>query len=188
MKRYGIILMVTVLAMCSLLAAAAYNSATVANAATLAVVNTDSALLTLRPGGVPGNGDANAYIDDNGELVFDFTKGLDEYGAMGFQGNSVYKWERLFEIHNKSNEAVDVSITCNLPYVSIGCETDDVVTGQKNEWWHWLPGGETHFQPGGGIVTLGPDTTVPILVTFTVPSGAAHVVSNGTITVSAVNP
>lgn len=93
MKRYGIVLMVTVLAMCSLLAAAAYNSATLVNAATLAVVNTNSALLTLRPGGIPGNGDANAYIDG---------KGMAKYGAMGFQGNSVYKWERLFEIRNRN--------------------------------------------------------------------------------------
>ena len=171
MRKLGIIVIVCLLALAGITAAMAYTNATVTNPATLAVVNTNNALLSLEPGTGPGNADANAYINANGELEFDFRKGLAKYGNMGFQGNSVYEWERLFWIHNKSGEAVNVLIESDLPYVEIGFEEYAPGTESKNQWWHWK--GKSFFSKGNAQ-SFGPDTRAPILVRFTIPEGAKN--------------
>lgn len=163
-------MIVCLLALAGITAAMAYTNAMVTNPATLAVVNTNNALLSLEPDTGPGNADANAYLNANGELEFDFRKGLAKYGDLGFQGNSVYEWERLFWIHNNSSEVVNVSIESDLPYIEIGFEEYAPGTESKNQWWHW-DSGKTFFSDGN-VQSFGPNTKAPILVRFSVPEGA----------------
>jgi len=142
MRRYGMLLLVLVLAVTSLLAAAAYNVATVTNAATIKVSTTDDSLLSLTPqvGTAAGNtyGWHSAYLNvgnkdgtariDNGVLVLDFSRGAGGYstagtyatpggGNHGVQPNSVYIWDNLFMIRNKTAEllTVELSADLNLP-------------------------------------------------------------------------
>lgn len=109
MRRYGILLLMLVLATASLLAAAAYNTATVTNAASLRIVNTEDALLSLVPSKGSGNRDATVTIDDKGRLVFEFARGRGGK-SFGVQPNSVYQWDHLFKVVNNTSESLDVTV------------------------------------------------------------------------------
>lgn len=137
------LLLVLVLTTASLLAAAAYNTATVTNAATLKVSTTDDSLLALSPqaghvGTNPfgwntpylnvGNKDGTARIDD-GELAIDFSRGAGGYstpdpgsGNHGVQPNSVYIWDNLFMVRNKTSETIDCEIAVSLTSLPAGVE------------------------------------------------------------------
>ena len=111
MRRYGLLLMVLVLATASLLAAAAYNTAVVTNAASMTVVETDDALLALTPG---TDGDQTARII-NGQLVINFDRGMvgaypTVLGNRGLQPNSVYTWNDLFTVRGRSNNVLKYKI------------------------------------------------------------------------------
>lgn len=124
MKK-GLLLVVFLLAMSSVMAAMSYNKATVTSASELKVVNTDEALLTLEAD-TPwswenkiGSKDKTVVVKD-GELLFQFGKGVDRDGSTskfyGLQPSSVYEWNSLFTVRNKSAETVKVTIKATGDY------------------------------------------------------------------------
>ena len=103
MKK-SLLIVIALLAMASLMAAMALTSATVTNAATIKIVNTQDALVALKPGTGTGNNENTARIVD-GNLVFEFGRGKN--GAMyGLQKNSEYVWESLFIVTNHSETPI----------------------------------------------------------------------------------
>ena len=131
MRRYGVLLMVLVLATASLLAAAAYNTATVTNAGTLKVINTSGALLALIP--LDGKGNLDGTVREvNNVLEFEFGRGRG--GTMfGLQPHSEYVWNGALRVKNNSAEAVSikVEVTGNLKnYVDVG-----YVKSATETWW-----------------------------------------------------
>ena len=145
MRRYGMLLLVLVLATASLLAAAAYNSATVTNAASMRIVNTKEALLALMPAGGSGNDDKTVEIDDKGRLVFKFEQGR-EGKPFGVQPNSVYVWENLFKVKNNTTENLNltVKVTDDLEkYVEVKIEGTNKFSGPE-DMRGLGPSGEKH--------------------------------------------
>jgi len=149
------------LAVAGLMAAYSYTTASVTNAATLSVVDTNQALLALTPGtpavgGYPDK-DVPASIQ-NGNLVFDFNKGLG--GAdFGLQQNSTYYWDGMFTIQNNSSNAVQVTITdANLP-AGVTLSMNQGETGK---------GATTiNTNDASGLVKIQGNTGL----TFTIPAG-----------------
>lgn len=118
MKK-GLLMVVILLAMASLMATMAYSSAMITNVAHLKVVTTDKALLALENKAPWGNdrkttgSKDNTVTIDEGELVFKFGNGVGSSGGEEFHGlqpNSVYTWNYLFTVKNKSAEDIDVTV------------------------------------------------------------------------------
>lgn len=115
MKRFGIILVVCLLAISGIMAAMAYNNATIVNSANLTIANTNQALLQLRhpagQAGPVGSKDATYSIID-GEMFIQFGIGTfnGQSGIYGLQPNSTYEWNPLFTIANLSAEKLDITV------------------------------------------------------------------------------
>ena len=179
------ILGVLLLILAMVVAVTAYSSAQVNNPGTMAIVNTSDSLLTMRACTGTGNKDGAIYVDMTGagELKFDFRKGLADYGDLGFQPNSEYTWECAFEVHNKTNETLDVWIeNANFPYVDVGA-----VAQCPDNWWCGI--GDKYFVAGGAntenVVTLAPDFSFPVSVSFKIPAGVSEVTVSSSLRVHA---
>lgn len=118
MRRYGMLLLVLVLASASLLAAAAYNSAMVSNASSMVMITTEAAHLALRPNPVH---EANGFVGvTDGKLWINFAA-----VNSGFQPNSSYFFDDLFFVKNNLTSGS----------IKMGMRFDSVYPGQQ-----WLPG------------------------------------------------
>ena len=120
MKK-GLLMVVLLLALSSIMAAMSYNKATVTSASALKIVNTNEALLSLEA--TPWSWenrvkDKTAVVKD-GELYFEFGKGINGAEFYGLQPNSVYEWSPLFTVRNKSEETLKVTINAEGPYCKI---------------------------------------------------------------------
>lgn len=176
------ILLVVALAMVAMVSA--YTSASVVNTGTMAIVNTNSALLKLEPGSGVGNKDVNAFIDQSGQLRFDFRKGFNG-NLYGMQPNSRYTWASLFWITNQSNDKVRVKVeNAGFLYIDVG-----ILDQNLGQWWGYPPHYGTLFVNDGANadawVTLSPNTAIPIGVRFEIPEGASLGTTAGTLTVHA---
>ncbi|MEA4908983.1 MAG: hypothetical protein GYA17_22170 [Chloroflexi bacterium] len=177
-KVLGLLLLILALAV----AVSAYNNAKVVNAGTMAIVNSDQALLTLRACEGVGNLDQAVYYS-NGELKFDFRRGIAKYGLVGFQPNSEYIWQCAFEIHNKSSERLQVAIDGDLfPYMDLGA-----VDRCPGNWWCGL--GYKYFAssgaPTGQTAILPPDYILPVSIRFNIDANATLGSLSGEIVVRA---
>lgn len=56
-----------------------------------------------------GYADENAWVDEDGNLHFDFAKGMNG-NAFGFQPGSYYEFDRLFKLINQRDRSINVSI------------------------------------------------------------------------------
>lgn len=188
MRKYGVLLLVVVLAVCGLAAAAAYNSATVVSTQTLKIVNTNEALLALIPGpaGSTGNKDLTANVVD-GSLEIKFgvsgvknNDGSFKNGFPGLQPDSIYQWDQLISIWNKSAENLNVTVTVDsaiAPYLTIkGIHA-------SNQWYDDVPvfGNSRSYTFG-----LGADYTIPLTFIIDLPGNISLATLNGQITVTAV--
>ena len=118
MKK-SLLLVVILLTVASLMAAMAYTRAAVTNSAELKIVNTNKALVTLEDH-TPWSWEDKAGAKDrtvvvkDGELFIQFGKGVDRDGKTpvfyGLQPNSVYEWNPLFTLRNKSAETIRVTV------------------------------------------------------------------------------
>lgn len=179
MRRYGVLLLVVVLAVTGLAAAAAYNSATVVSTQTLKVVNTSQALLRLTPGTGVGNKDNTAAILSDGTLDIKFgTSGLSQYGFLGLQPKSNYQWDKLVSISNFSAEKITVTLN-----VSGGAASYLIVKGSPNN--NWFSGRVLWNKGVATSINLNPNDTVDLCFIIDLMDGAALGNFAGTITVSA---
>lgn len=177
--RKGLMMVVVLLAVASLMAAMAYNSATITSAQELKVVNTKQALLGISPGTGVGNKDGTAYIDGDGILKVEFGKsGIDKNGFPGLQPGSVYTWDKLISIRNKSAEDLDVTIKVTgelAQYLTI--------KGAPGGWYRDL----VPFDKGTSTTFgLTSDYTIPLTFTVDIPRGADLNTFDGEIIVEAV--
>lgn len=116
MKKKGLLLVVTLLALSGLMAAMAYSNASVANKTLSAIVQTDNAWLAVVPN--PDFEDF-ARVNDRGVMVIDFTGP----NAHGFQPNSVYEFKNLLYLKNNLDEPVEV-----------GLRFSNVYKGESAKW------------------------------------------------------
>lgn len=108
MRRFSILLVVSLLAVSGLMAAMAMSHATVENEADLEIVSTDEALIGLEPGEGIANKEGTAEVND-GNLEFEF--GVGEDGEMfGLQKNSEYIWNQLFTVRNNTDKHIRQSL------------------------------------------------------------------------------
>lgn len=181
-KVLGVLLLI--LAM--VVAVTAYSSAQVSNPGTMAIVSANEALLSMRPCEGTGNKDGAIYINDSGagELEFDFRKGLAGYGNLGFQPNSTYTWDCAFEIHNRTNETLNVWIENGaFPYIDVGAV--DRCPGNS-----WCGFGYEYFVQDGNTrpdsqAILSPDSVIPVSIRFEIPAGVAALSINSSLEVHA---
>jgi hypothetical protein len=178
MKK-GLLMVVLLLAISSVMAAMSYNKATVTNASELKIVNTDQALVTLQAD-APwswenkiGAKDKTTVMKD-GELFFQFGKGINGgTGAEEFHGlqpNSVYQWNHVFTVRNKSAETVKVTVHATgdyAQYITFG-------TGTRNttEPTWGTQGQALVFDNVGPEVKSGMQNIRSVAVKITLPSGA----------------
>ncbi len=154
MRKVGIIVIVALLAVSGIMAALAYNQATVITTGQMKVVNTNQALLTIRPHGGVGNLDETAYIED-GMLFFEFGKG--RLGVFrGLQRNSIYEWAELVNVYNQSNEKLQLYVKVegipdhvqfDVAWTQGGWQTlwvEDVQDGQEVPMWVHTASNTTH--------------------------------------------
>jgi hypothetical protein len=184
-RRYGLILLVVLIASAGLLAAAAYNTATVVSAASMNVVNTNEALLALSAFSTTQLGlkDVPVTIED-GELVFrfDMGKGVHETGwrpkQWGFQPNSNYSWTKMFKVTNHSQDNIEYTIEVEgIPHISVAT-TDIAGAGVYLEF---VKDGDNLHKAAGAAAG---DTAV-IGVSFNVPEAASLDDFTGTLVVKA---
>mgnify|MGYP001073872512 CR=1 FL=1 len=97
-RKFGIVLIICLLAATGIMAALAYTSATVNNPMIISIVNTDEALLSLRPGDLSA-----VSIDNQGFLSIKPDEGY------GFQNNAMYEFANIFFMKNNSRNNVVVS-------------------------------------------------------------------------------
>ena len=196
MKRYGLILLVVLIASAGLLAAAAYNTATVVSAANLKIVATNQALLQLRhpagQAGTRGNKDATFKIVD-GEMFVQFGMGVAANGTTeqmyGLQPNSSYAWEPLFTIANMSAETLDITVTASselLQYMTFG-DMGQVGGGVYSVKWG-TKGQPLTFANVTKNINSGLNNVRSVAVKIELPAFAQFNPADlrGTITVSAV--
>ena len=182
MKK-GVLVVVALLAIAGLMAAMAYNEATITSDQTLKVVATDQALLALKPGTGVGNLDETAYVDVNGVLQIEFGKGLGENGFHGLQPGSVYRWEKLISVQNKSAETLEVELT--LDGGAAISEVRAFAEGSDNG--NWFSGMLVWDNTvGAHAFTLGPNNTIDLAFEIEVPVGATMDEYVGTMVVKAV--
>ncbi|HOP69736.1 MAG: hypothetical protein WBK48_01070 [Dethiobacteria bacterium] len=105
MKKVGIVVIVSVLAVAGVIAALAYSAATVENDFILKVVSTDKALLALKPG---LRNHKAAYLDE-GELKFNLNIGKNDE-LFGLNRRSEYVWDGLFMVKNNSERNIQVRL------------------------------------------------------------------------------
>ncbi|MDR7239078.1 hypothetical protein [Neobacillus drentensis] len=177
MKK-GLLMVVLLLAISSVMAAMSYNKATVTNASELKIVNTDQALVTLQAD-APwswenkiGSKDKTTVMKD-GELFFQFGKGINGgTGAEEFHGlqpNSVYQWNHVFTVRNKSAETVKVTVRATgeyAQYITFG-------TGTRNttEPTWGTEGQALVFDNVGPEVRSGMQNIRSVAVKISLPSG-----------------
>jgi hypothetical protein len=151
MKKVGIIMIVTLLAISGIMAAMAYTTADVTSNASLIVRSTDMALLRFDNYGADMERNYTTGITD-GEMWFDFTQGT---GKNGFQPNSIYTYVNLFRIiNNQPNANIQVTAETDLPYL-----------------WLWDREGNVLIENGASTGNTSPGNTY-YTVEFRIPSGA----------------
>jgi hypothetical protein len=101
MRRKGLLLVISLLALATLMAAMSFSSATVQAQANLRITNQSNGLVAL----LPGQGTTSASSDD---LLMDFTEGTSD---KGIQPGSVYVWNNLFTIQNNTTYPISVKIS-----------------------------------------------------------------------------
>lgn len=181
MKK-GLFLVVMLLAVSCLMAVAAYNTAIVTSDQTLKVVNTDKALLALipQPANQVGNKDVTSTVDANGCLDINFgTSGINKNGFPGLQPNSMYEWDKLVTIWNKSAETLDVTVD-----LSGGAEQYLTIKGY-NSGHNWFDNIPVYTEGTSHTFTLGPDSSIPLTFTVNLPEDAGHGTFDGTMVVEA---
>lgn len=100
MRRKGLLLVISLLALATLMAAMSFSSATVQAKANLSITNQADGLVGLLPG--------DGTTSSNGDLLMDFTDGTND---KGIQPGSVYTWDKLFIIKNNSKKDIVVNIS-----------------------------------------------------------------------------
>lgn len=100
MRRKGLLLVISLLALATLMAAMSFSSATVQAKANLTITNSAKGLVAL----LPGDG-TTASKDD---LTMDFTDGTVD---KGIQPGSVYTWDNLFTIQNNTHKSIKVRLS-----------------------------------------------------------------------------
>jgi hypothetical protein len=177
MKK-GLLLVVLLLAISSVMAAMSYNKATVTNASELKIVNTDKALVTLQAD-APwswenkiGAKDKTTVMKD-GELFFQFGKGINggtgEAEFHGLQPNSVYQWNHVFTVRNKSAETVKVTVKATgeyAKYITFGSGTRNTT---EPTWG--TEGQAIVFDNVGPEVRSGMQNIRSVAVKISLPSG-----------------
>ncbi|WP_423800231.1 hypothetical protein [Neobacillus sp. SAB-20_R2A] len=176
--KRGLLMVVLLLAISSVMAAMSYNKATVTNAAELKIVNTDQALVTLQAD-APWSWENKIGAKDkttvmrNGELFFQFGKGINGGNGQeefhGLQPNSVYQWNHVFTLRNKSAETVKVTVRATgeyKQYITFGSgtrNTSEPVWGTKGQ--------SLVFDNVGPEVKSGMQNVRSVAVKISLPSG-----------------
>ena len=96
------------------MAAMAYSKAEVTNALSLSVVNTNDALLAIRPNDGVGYADKVAVVK-NGKLALNFAVGNGE-NMFGFQPGAEYTFEDLFFVKNNSSDKIKMGLRFDCVY------------------------------------------------------------------------
>jgi hypothetical protein len=177
MKK-GLLMVVLLLAISSIMAAMSYNKATVTNASELKIVNTDKALVTLQADSPwswqtkVGSKDKTTVMR-NGELFFQFGKGINGgTGAEEFHGlqpNSVYQWNHIFTIRNKSAETVKVTVRATGEYAKYITFGTGAYTDGTPVWG--TQGQPYEFDNVGPEVRSGMQNIRNVAVKIDLPSG-----------------
>lgn len=177
MKK-GLLMVVLLLAISSVMAAMSYNKATVTNESELKIVNTDSALVTLQAD-APWSWENKIGAKDkttvmrNGELFFQFGKGINggtgEAQFHGLQPNSVYQWNHIFTIRNKSAETVKITVRATgdyAQYITFGSGTRNTTEPT------WGTQGQAYvFDNVGPEIRSGMQNIRNVAVKINLPSG-----------------
>jgi|GEM_PF-6866014 len=116
--RLLVLLALLLAVLLSLPSALAVRTGAVESQGQIAVVATDSALLSLVPGSGAGNASGTAFYRDPAShdvLLLDFTRGVGTANGYGFPPNSLayrdrFRYRGLFTVTNRSGESLCLSV------------------------------------------------------------------------------